>query len=459
MAPNAQLYLYCVDTTVEVNTAEQAILKLGGVKVISSSLGWPGDSRGDGSGAPSSVANAIHDARSHNILWVNSAGNEAQDHWGGKLADTNGDGVVDLNGTTINATTNDEDDNVYVAPDSPADAILSWDQWPTSNLDVALELFGYQCSNANCDNVTPLNSVGGDGNLVPFSVEQQPGTEPFLAYDISNSSALPQVWDIYVGTASSQPNVGYDLYYEGDVSSSYLSTVNAARAAAGSVDPVAQSPYAMAVGAVDAVNGTCVDSTTKTVNNLFLEQYSSQGPTIDGRPKPDIAGYDGTSSTVLGQPFCGTSAAAPHVAGAAALAAQAHPTFNAAELESFLEQRANNGTPANPATNTLGHGVLTLGQTGTSGTCTVTVPPGWGSAPPSRTSPPRRPATVRRRAPPRHSGTSCRPMSARSSSSTAARQPPTPSTTTWTPLVRCRCSRAVRPPRRCTTASGRTPSP
>ena len=380
MAPKAQLYLYCVDTTVEVNTAEQAILKLGGVKVISSSLGWPGDSRGDGSGAASSVANAIHDARKHNILWVNSAGNEAQDHWSGTLTDATvpADGLVDLNGPTFNSTTDDEDDNVFVAPGGPAEAVLTWDQWPTSSLPVSLLLFGYQCSNANCDSITPLNASDGHGGLVPFEVDQAAGTEPFLAYDISNGSAQPQLWDIYVGTGSSQPSVHYDLSYDGDVSPSYLSTVNAARAAAGSVDPVAQSPYAMAVGAVDAVNGTCVDSTTKTVNNLFLEQYSSQGPTIDGRAKPDIAGYDGTVSDVFsGQPFCGTSAAAPHVAGAAALVAQENPTFNAAQLQTFLQKRANNGAPlgpANPNRNSLGFGVLTLGQTGTSGTCSISVP-------------------------------------------------------------------------------------
>jgi hypothetical protein len=59
-----------------------------------------------------------------------------------------------------------------------------------------------------------------------------------------------------------------------------------------------------------------------------VEFFSSQGPTIDGRTKPDITGIDGVSVTAAGSfvsPFFGTSAAAPHVAGIAALALQAAP--------------------------------------------------------------------------------------------------------------------------------------
>ena len=56
------------------------------------------------------------------------------------------------------------------------------------------------------------------------------------------------------------------------------------------------------------------------------EFFSSQGPTLDGRVKPDIAAVDGVSITGAGNfevPFFGTSAAAPHIAGEAALVLQA----------------------------------------------------------------------------------------------------------------------------------------
>jgi hypothetical protein len=56
--------------------------------------------------------------------------------------------------------------------------------------------------------------------------------------------------------------------------------------------------------------------------NDTIAFYSSRGPTNDGRTKPDITGIDCVSTTGAGgfpPPFCGTSAAAPHIAGIAAL--------------------------------------------------------------------------------------------------------------------------------------------
>ncbi|HEY2167204.1 MAG TPA: S8 family serine peptidase, partial [Jatrophihabitantaceae bacterium] len=162
---------------------------------------------------------------------------------------------------------------------------------------------------------------------------------------------------------SSQPGIHYDLTWEGDVSPSLRASDDVARGAAGSIDEDAASPYAMAVGAADASNSNpCQLDGSSATTGRPLELYSSQGPTIDGRYKPDILGYDGTASSVYGGAFCGTSAAAPHVAGAAALLAQADPSLDASQLEDALEQRADHGSPINPADNALGHGVLTLGN-------------------------------------------------------------------------------------------------
>jgi hypothetical protein len=70
-------------------------------------------------------------------------------------------------------------------------------------------------------------------------------------------------------------------------------------------------------------NESCNDVTNSTV-----EFFSSRGPTLDGRQKPDVSAIDGVSVTGAGSfpsLFFGTSAAAPHVAGIAALAAQGAP--------------------------------------------------------------------------------------------------------------------------------------
>ena len=64
--------------------------------------------------------------------------------------------------------------------------------------------------------------------------------------------------------------------------------------------------------------------------------------------------------------FFGTSAAAPHIAGAAALVQGQHSDWDASEVQNFLEQRANNGNPHNPPLNSTGYGLLTLGDPATS---------------------------------------------------------------------------------------------
>jgi subtilisin family serine protease len=102
------------------------------------------------------------------------------------------------------------------------------------------------------------------------------------------------------------------------------------------------------------------------------ESYGSQGPTIDGRIKPDIAGQSVVSSGTYGAfvscpanadgvgGFNGTSAAAPHVGGAAALVKGANPTFTPNQIQAFLEGRSTDlGTAGKD--NLFGVGKLLLG--------------------------------------------------------------------------------------------------
>ena len=77
------------------------------------------------------------------------------------------------------------------------------------------------------------------------------------------------------------------------------------------------------------------------------EYFSSQGPTIDGRTKPDIAGHDSVSGATYGgfsacarSAFAGTPAAAPEVAGAAALVKQAFPAYGPDQLQQYLQRSA-----------------------------------------------------------------------------------------------------------------------
>lgn len=113
-----------------------------------------------------------------------------------------------------------------------------------------------------------------------------------------------------------------------------------------------------------------------------IARFSSRGPTVDGRTKPNVAapGYDVPSSlnnkqiagwmldrtllktvfnndTQYWAAFSGTSMAAPHVTGIVALMLQANPNLTAAQVKEILETTTdvdqNTGTVPN---NTYGYG-------------------------------------------------------------------------------------------------------
>ena len=103
---------------------------------------------------------------------------------------------------------------------------------------------------------------------------------------------------------------------------------------AGSVSSPANSERAIAVGAVE-IGGS---PTTRT-----HAEFSSVGPTtISLRLKPDVAapGVDVLSSVPGGgwSSFSGTSMAAPHIAGSAALLRQRHPSWTVEQVKSALVQ-------------------------------------------------------------------------------------------------------------------------
>ena len=102
-------------------------------------------------------------------------------------------------------------------------------------------------------------------------------------------------------------------------------------------------------------------------NTNAIAPYSSRGPTLDGRTKPDITGIDcalstaSTPVTLDGNQcwFPGTSQASPHVAGLAALIRQRFPHYSPTETVRYLQQHASDRGTAG-ADNTWGQGLATL---------------------------------------------------------------------------------------------------
>lgn len=112
---------------------------------------------------------------------------------------------------------------------------------------------------------------------------------------------------------------------------------------AGSISSPGNAPSAITVAAVTAKN--------------VVAGFSSAGPTpLSLQMKPDVAapGVDILSSLPSSQGtfglLSGTSMAAPHVSGSAALLKERHPTWTVAQIKSALEQTGD------PATNASGPG-------------------------------------------------------------------------------------------------------
>lgn len=365
-APGTQLFLYCVQSPTGVQNAELD-MEAKGITIATSSLSWFGDARGDGTGPDGSVAATVKRARQHHILWFESTGNYTYQHWSGSLVDRNRDHVLDMGNATPSSYPF-QSDFFYAAPNSTElDLAFQWDQWQGTPSGVYLEAYGVQCTTdfgqGGLDNCNGFWLNGG---------QAVPGTpasgHPYAAVDthlFPNTYQYTQIWQVRAILPSGFPAgahydlIGYgDTYYASDLACQTVDSTGQcidipAAAYQGSATSPSNSPYAVGVGAVDVgLDG---------VPQGTFEEFSSQGPTIDGRVKPDIAGWDGVSSYLddYSTGFYGTSAATPHVAGAAALVAAANPDMDAAQLEDFLERRA--GT--SPPTNQEGHGPLTLGAT------------------------------------------------------------------------------------------------
>jgi subtilisin family serine protease len=256
---------------------------------------------------------------------VNAAGNRAQQHWSGTFTDTNANGWNEF-------APGDEGNTITLPPGTFTCIALKWDNWPASAEDYDLYL---------------TRSPGGA--VVASSTNPQTGTEPpteLLCY--GNSSGVTETYSIGIraNRTTGRP-MRLDLFVYPGPNLEY-------QTADGSVTEPGTSPAALTVGAVCWLDDR-------------LEPYSSRGPTIDGRVKPDLVGPDSVSSYTFGpfsgcgeSGFAGTSAAAPHVAAAAALVKQVNPAFGPDELQAYLEQHALDLGVAGKDSS-FGSGALALG--------------------------------------------------------------------------------------------------
>jgi subtilisin family serine protease len=350
MAPGAELYLVTYETEVELAHAVDWLIAQG-IDVISYSIVslW---GRGDGTGPVDDIVAKATDA---GILWVSAAGNSAQDHWSGQWSDSTVEGWLDFSaGHAWNTLLAVEGDVMvaYLRWDDPFDA--SCNDYDLYILDPVLLSLGI-----------PLYSSEDFQNCENHPIEKILFVAPYTG-----------VYYVAVREDYSTRSPKFDLFFRRFwclIDCPMLEHKNAS----GSLEIPGDSADALTVGAVSW-------SSPSTI-----EDFSSQGPTTDGRTKPDLVAPDRVSTSsyggysVFNPGFPGTSASTPHVAGAAVLVKQANPSFSPQQIKAYLEERAVDlGT--NGKDNVYGAGRLALGAP-LSATPTPTRTP---TATPTRTATP-----------------------------------------------------------------------
>lgn len=288
VAPDAKLYLINFGYDVEFPDAVDYAISQN-VDIISMSLGWL-DGPFDGT---STISAKVDSAVSGGIVWVNSAGNYAQRHWQGKFIDTDNDKIHDFA---------PGDENMSIISGGNIEIFLSWDDWPASDQDYNLYVY---------------NSTG---YLSAFSETVQDGTQPPV--EKISRNLPPGTYNLQIRKYNATRDVNFELYI-----GSYDVIENQYQVPSSSLSIPADAQGAITVGAT-------------YWSNDILEFFSSRGPTDDGRTKPDVVAPDGVQTSITLLPFYGTSASAPHVAGAAALLKSVNSSLTPASLRSALQSTA-----------------------------------------------------------------------------------------------------------------------
>lgn len=291
MAPGAELYLAKIATDTQLEQAK-ADMVAAGVRVINHSVAWFGAAYYDGSGPICSTADS---AEASGVQWVNAMGNSRAKHYAGTFSDTNGNSLHEF-------ASGEEYNIISLTAGTPLTLILNWDNYATYDVDYNLYLYD--------------GNPAAGGSLVASSASTQTGrrnsASPYEAIDFTPSTT----GDYYIVVSkdsSTTANLPLTLFSLGPA----LGT----QTFAGSIVQPADCNSVLSVAATNLTDG--------------LEWFSSEGPTTDGRDKPEISAPNRTQ-TSLSSSFAGTSGASPHAAGAVALLLSQYPALTPIQLRNAL---------------------------------------------------------------------------------------------------------------------------
>lgn len=323
LAPDAQLAVAAVNTSLEFIQRIQQLANDFNADVIVDDLGFFGEPYF----ADGDIAAAVQALPKH-VLYVSSAGNSGHTHYSDEFVSA-GTAGGDFHNFAANPTnTTDDAMGFAIGAQRGAFVLLQWDD-PFNNAQSDYDLY-----------------VSSQNGLVAASTEDN--TIPFEATCVYNPASSTQVFFAQVDRFSGDQK-RLKMYLLG----------------AGAIE------YPMREGAIFGHPGTDRAIAVGSINadepgNNEIAFYSSGGPSkisfprTESRRKPDLIAIDGVSVSGAGgfsSPFFGTSAAAPHVAGIAALLMSAPRRANAAHVKIALTRSAKDLGPTG-FDNTYGHGLV-----------------------------------------------------------------------------------------------------
>jgi len=343
IAPGAKLSFANFDTDLAFNQAVNFLAASNDVVV--DDIGFFGEPYDGTSSVSRNTAAALNNADFPIRAYFTSGGNDADEHYIGTYASSG------VDGTTIAGIANPGRLHLFQRAADTTD-VLGLGPQPYNvislpqNGEVAIFLSWNDPFGASSNNYDLYLVQQSTGRVVASSTDVQNGRQdPVESIDFVNRGAqdtfrivvqnvrdAAQARDLNLFSfqpecAPSGPQVLAPPRHERHNFNTATRSVSAQSDAGGGVISVGAICSASA-NAANFFSNRVPDESCLDTSNRTAEFFSSRGPTLDGRQKPDIAAIDGVSITgagSFGTTFFGTSAAAPHAAGIAALMLQGAP--------------------------------------------------------------------------------------------------------------------------------------